>query len=194
MSMPRGLWRRSLVGALLALVAVGSACGGEETLDLSAPLTLPFALPIACAAPPTDLQAMAWVSGTREPTPLAVDLAANTTSGTVRVTTGAERRIVIDWFVERQGTRVLLAQATKTLDLTRPETETFVLDLSPSDVKVDTCMDVQGDLTRVGSPTMLFEGEPRPACDLDGSCGQAPDASCSNLGELCAGRDPLSEP
>lgn len=179
---------------LLALVALVASCGGVEDVDAGAPLTLSFALPIECAAPPADLQAVAWVSGTRAPAPLAVDVDADTTSGTVRVTTGAERRIVVDWFVEREGTRVLLAQAVKTLDLTQPEAETFVLDISPSDVNVTTCQDVRDDLTRVGSATTTFAGEQRPACDLDASCGATPDASCANLGELCAGADPLREP
>lgn len=177
-----------------ALVGTTTSCGGEEALDLSAPLTLPFALPVECASPPADLEAEVWVSGSRAPTPLAVNVAANTTSGTVRVTTGTERRIVIDWFVEREGTRVLLAQAAKTLDLTRPETDTIVLEISPSDVNVTTCVDVRDDLTRVGSPTTEYAGEARPVCDLDESCGGSLEPGCSNLGEVCAGGDPLREP
>lgn len=181
--------------APLALVVCATlGCGGEDAPEVRAPVSLPFALPIACASPPDDLAAVAWVSGSRAPTPLAVDVDAGSTSGSLRVTTGAERRIVIDWFVERAGTRVLLAQATKTLDLARPEAETLVLEVSPSEVNVTTCSDVRDDLARVGSPTTSFAGEERPACDLDASCGASADASCANLGELCAGTDPLSEP
>lgn len=186
--------RARLSFALPLVVGGALSCGGEEAPEARAPLSLSFALPIECAAAPDDLEAVAWVSGTREPTPLAVDVDADSTSGSLRVTTGAERRIVIDWFVERAGTRVLLAQAVETLDLTRPEAETLVLEVSPSDVEVAACNDVRDDLARVGSATTTFEGGERPACDLDASCGASVDVSCANLGELCAGQDPLREP
>ncbi len=180
-----------VVSALIpaaALVACGPAPDGP---GLDAPLALSFALPVACAQPPADLEAVAWVSGSRDPVPLEVDLAEGTTSGTLRVTTGAERRIVLDWFVERAGTRVLLGQAVTSLDLTAPEAESIVVEIAPSDVEVAACRDVTGDVTRVGSATTTFEGEQRPTCDLDDSCAGGLEAVCSNLGELCAGEDPL---
>lgn len=183
------------IQALAALAVVVVACG--PVLDdgsATAPLSLSFALPIECASPPADLEAVAWVSGSREPTPLEVDVAAGTTTGTLRVTTGAERRIVVDWFVEREGARVLLGQAADTLDLTEPEAETVILEISPSEVQVSDCVDVTSDVSRVGSPTTAFDGEQRPPCDLDESCQGADEAACSNLGELCAGGDPLREP
>lgn len=159
-----------------------------------APLSLSFALPIDCAQPPADLQAVAWVSGSREPETLAVDVDAGTTTGTLRVTTGEQRRVVIDWFIERGGVRVLLGQAVKSLDLTAPEGDTVTLAIAPDDVEVADCLDVTGDVSREGASSTTFEGEARPPCDLDNSCGGTLAVSCSNLGEVCAGEDPLVEP
>jgi hypothetical protein len=179
----------------LCLALVGTACGPEGG-DLSfVPFSLPYALPVACAAMPSDLAAEAWVSGSRGSTPLLVDPDAGTTSGALRVTTGVRRRVVVDWFVVRPSVdgapvRVLLAQAARDLDLRAPEGD-LVLALTKEDIDVTTCRDVTGDVSRTGSLTTLLAGEERPACDLDDSCAGTPAVGCSNLGELCAGLDPL---
>lgn len=183
--------------AALFLVALASAaCGGppEGDVGLTA-LGLPFALPVDCAQEPADLSAEAWVSGFREPTPLDVDLAAGTTSGEIDDVTVGDRTLVIDWYVERDlggaPVRVLLAQAESPLDLTAPETGSVEVTIAPDDVNVTECRDVRGDPTLAGSPTQTVGGVERPACDLDDSCAGSPAPECANLGELCAGADPL---
>lgn len=184
--------RGALAGA--ALLVLG-ACGDDSEPAGLARFALPFALPVDCAALPADLEAEAWVSGSRASTALEVSVAEGTTTGRLRVTTGAERLVVVDWFVRRPGpdgedVRVLLAQAARQVDL-RGADDDVALAFEDDDVDVTDCRDVTGDVSRVGSDTQLFAGEQRPVCDLDESCAGAPAVDCSNLGELCAGEEPL---
>jgi len=179
-----------------ALLSIAAACGPERADVELGEMSRGFALPIDCAAEPADLQAEAWVSGFRESTPLDVDLAAGTTSGELRDITVGDRRLVIDWFVERDfggsTVRIMLAQAETALDLTAPETNTVSVEIGPDDVEVAACRDVRGDSTLAGSDTVSFDGADRPVCDLDDSCAGTPGPECANLGELCAGDDPLA--
>lgn len=178
------------------LVALLTGCGAAPDVALSE-VQLPFALPVACGEVPADLQAVLWQAGSRQPTPLEIDLDEGTTSGRVEVTTGEVRHLVVDWHVEREvegeTVRVLLAQFATDLDLTRPESAEVALDIAPEDIDVTTCRDVRFDLTREGSETQLFLGDERPACDLDESCALGLEPECTNLGEVCAGLDPLAE-
>lgn len=184
--------RRAL--SLSAAFVVGAACAPEAAPAL-AEVALPLALPVACDAPPGDLTAVLWQAGTRAPAPLEVDFAAGETRGEVAITTGAVRRLVVDWFVERphagESVRVLLAQYVAELDLTAPEDARVGLEIDPADIEVAACRDVRFDLGREGSETQPFAGVPRPVCDLDDSCEGVLDPACANLGEVCAGEDPL---
>lgn len=189
--------RRGLLLRLVVLGALAAAACSQDAEPEVSQVSLPFALPLDCASPPEDLEAVLWQSGKRAPDGLDVDLEAGTTEGRVTVTAGAVRRLVIDWFVERPlaegDVRVLLAQATAELDLRDPEAEEVVLEIAPDDVEVTDCADVRFDLSRVGSATQDVGGAPHPVCDLDESCQGALAPACSNLGEMCAGGDPLAE-
>jgi hypothetical protein len=179
----------------LACALLG-ACGVEDDGTELAPMTLEFALPVDCAAPPADLEAVAWISGNQDPEPLQVDVDAGTTTGQLQVTRGLERRVVIDWFVTRAfgggDVRVVLGQARERLDLTEPTVTQVPLEIAPEDVDVTDCVDVTGDTSRQGVETVSFDGADRPVCDLDDSCAGSLAPECANVGEICAGEDPLT--
>jgi hypothetical protein len=186
--------RRALL--LLPLLAGLLSCGVEPDVGLEAPVSVAFPLPVDCATVPTGVEAVLWISGSSAPETLDVDPATLAASGNVTFTTGTERTIVLDWFTRGTGpdgeVRVLLAQATRTLDLTDPVNAPPDGSFAAEDIEVASCVDVRDDTTRAGSPTVVFGGQDRPVCDLDDSCGGSLGPDCSNLGELCAGTDPLA--
>ena len=165
------------VGALLALAACGPS---------SSPATLRFENPQAltdCAAPPQDLQARLWISGTRDPCFLDVDVAAGTTSGACETAPGVKRRFTLDWFVDEGGREVVLAQARKELDLTQQEDAAVTLAIGADDVVTDGCRDMSVD-SFDGTDTVDVDGRAVPVCDLD-------DDGVANVAEVCAGADPF---
>ncbi|MFZ9887480.1 MAG: hypothetical protein ACO3JL_08260 [Myxococcota bacterium] len=177
------------VVAVCGVLACNAAC--ETPTATLSPFSLQLPLPATCDDALEDLTALAFISGYDEPIPLDVDPATGVTTGSFEVAAGIERRLVIDWVVTRQATRVLLAQARATLPLEAPETAELTVKLSESDVSATDCRDVTGDLARAGDDFIRVDGTLRPVCDLDGDCGDTLADECSNLGELCAGRDPL---
>ena len=99
--------------------------------------------------------------------------------------------LTVDWFVERGGTRVLLAQARTLIDLAGATEVEQQVTFTADDITTTDCLDVRQDAFD-GTQTQRFAGDDVPVCDLDNSCGGTLDASCSNLGEICAGTDPLA--
>jgi hypothetical protein len=178
--------RALLILPLLAACAEGPIA--VSAVSLSLPET------VDCAGGlPDDVQAEAWQSGGEEPTELTVD-ENGAVSGDLVVTTGISRRLVVDWYVERDESRVLLAQAATNVDLTRPEADELDVDLGERDITVTDCRDVTKDLGREGLDIVSFRGAVVPVCDMDADCGDDGEVrpECSNLGEICAGTDPLA--
>lgn len=182
----------------VALFAVGlvvtgavAACGPANADVAAVAFPMPSALVVGCANPPADLEAELWISGFDDSCPLTVDVDEGTTVGECVVTTGRERTLTVDWYVIRENTRVLLAQARDTVDLTSVTEETVAFDIADGDIEVLECLDVRDDKLD-GVDTQTFDGEARPVCDLDNDCGGTFDVGCSNVGEICAGADPLA--
>jgi len=179
-------------------IAVGiSVCAwvfgcGQDTSDVqAAPVEfgLPLGLLVECANVPSDLEAELWVSGVADPCALTVDVAGESTSGTCTIPAGRDRTVSVDWFVMRDGTRVLLAQARERLQLADAEAD-MEWRIGADDIEPRLCLDLRDDQLN-GSETQLFDGEERLVCDLDASCTDGLEIACSNLGEVCAGEDPL---
>jgi hypothetical protein len=167
----------------LALAGVGGACvapaeGPASTLSLPTPQALS-----GCRGADEPLQARLWVSGFAEPFALDVNEADGTTSGDVRVAPGITRRFTIDWFIERAPDTILLAQATRDLDLSRPADAAVTLTFDDRDVVTSNCRALS-DGTLAGASTVTVRGFPRPPCDLD-------DDGQPNLDEVCDGGDPF---
>lgn len=185
---------RALLAGLAVLAAVGAACGPPEPELALFEVAAPRALS-ACQNPPAtgELSAELWVSGQEESCPLDVDPADRSVSGSCTVTARAVRTLTLDWFTVEGGVRVLLAQAREELDLVAPASEEVMLAVTDEDVTVRDCVDVTGDDKVNGEATVVFGGAEVPVCDLDDSCAGAPadDEACANLGEVCAGEDPL---
>jgi hypothetical protein len=166
--------------AFIVSLVVMSACGPAPALDGGLSVSTPLAL-IDCASPPgAALQARLWVSG--HEAPCALDVDDDGASGDCVVTPGIERRVTIDWFVDRGGIVIVLAQASIDVDLTRTDAEVDV-SFSDRDYVTEECLDMSVD-SFAGSPTVDVFNTPQPVCDLDGD-GE------SNVVEICAGRDPL---
>jgi hypothetical protein len=167
-----------------AVVAVGVALGmsacGPAAVASSLVVAIPQAL-VDCASPPgAALQARLWVSG--HDAPCALDVDGDVASGNCAVTPGIERRVTIDWFVDRGGVVIVLAQAHRDVDLVGAADD-VVVTFSDADYTTEACLDMSVDAF-AGSPTVEVFGVPRAVCDLDGD-------DESNIVELCAGRDPL---
>jgi hypothetical protein len=166
--------------AIVAAFVTMSACGPAPALHGGLSVSTPRAL-IDCATPPGGaLQARLWVSG--HEAPCALDVDDDGASGDCVVTPGIERRVTIDWFVDRGGIVIVLAQASIDVDLTRVAADVDV-NFSDRDYITAGCLDMSVD-SFAGSPTVEVFNTPQLVCDLDG------DAE-SNVVELCAGRDPL---
>jgi hypothetical protein len=164
-----------VVAALLS----GGACGPAPVAS-GLTVARPQAL-IDCASPPGEaLQARLWVSGHEAPCALGVDDTG--ASGDCVVTPGIERRVTIDWFVDRGGVIIVLAQARTDVDLAGA-TGDVAITFTDADYVTEGCFDMSVDAF-AGSPTVEVFGLPQPVCDLDGD-------NESNVVELCAGRDPL---
>jgi hypothetical protein len=180
---------------MCALSACADDTSGADTVELTNPQAL-----VDCAAPPANMRARMWISGSDEPCELEVDLAGGKTTGTCDAKPGIERTLTIDWFVRVEHNTVdldlMLAQARGKLDLSKPE-EKATFTVKDDDVKSDTCLDMKPD-TLNGADVVTIDGVEVPPCDVDDSCaGAAPSAACSNIGEVCASTDPFdtaSEP
>ena len=168
-------------GVMASLVVVVALAGCAPSTSPALVFRTPQAL-VACAQPPADLQARLWISGSRAPCFLDVDLDAGTTSGACETAPGIERRFTLDWFVDVAGREVVLAQAQKDVDLAG-EQETVSLDFVNDDVVVAGCFDMSVDSFN-GSEVVDIDGVDRPVCDLD-------EDGADNLTEVCAGDDPL---
>jgi len=165
-------------GAALLLVVVIAACSDGPVVG-AAPLPRPQAL-VDCAQAPDDLQARLWVSGSDEPCFLVVDDAG--AAGRCAVAPGIERRVTLDWFIDRGGQDVVLAQAQRELDLTGAQADESVAFVD-ADYATDACKDMSAD-SFAGADTVVIDGQDRPVCDLD-------DDAASNVSEVCIGADPL---
>lgn len=171
--------------ALLLPVVASAACGDAPAAPSTLSLPTPQALS-TCDGADAALQARLWVSGFVEPFSLDVDLIAGTTSGDVRVPPGISRRFTIDWFIERDGGTVLLAQASRDYDLSETTAAAVTLTFDEGDVSTTNCRAIV-DGTKNGTSTVDDGGVARPACDLD-------DDGAPNLDEVCAGGDPRGGP
>jgi hypothetical protein len=169
----------------LAFVVAAAGCGDDEHAPASLSLPTPQAL-TTCATSDVALQSRLWVSGFNESFALDVDLIGGTTSGTVRVPPGIARRFTIDWFIDADGRTVLLAQASRELDLSKTTDDAVELTFADDDLTTTTCRAID-DGTTNGSTTVDVDGDARPVCDLD-------DDGTPNVDEVCAGLDPLGGP
>ncbi len=184
--------RQRLFCLLPGLIA---ACHPDPFGVQFADVAVPLPLPVLCEQVPTDLRAEAWQSGARSSTPLEVDLVTQETRGTVEVTAGLVRRLVVDWYVERrfegEPVRVLLAQYATEIDLTMPDAAVVSWPIDATEMTSTDCVDVRSDLSREGVTQQTVGGIARPVCDLDESCTTGGGGPCTNLEELCAGTDPF---
>ena len=173
-----------------------AACIASTTMVACAPLedvaTVSFATPRAlleCAAPPEDLAARMWISGSKVPCDLEVDVEGGTTTGSCDTRPGLVRTLTLDWFAPRGGLDLVLAQARGELDLTQGEEAEVGFSVADEDVVTTGCVDATFDQVD-GAPTIEVSGVDVPVCDVDDSCAGA-DGACTNLGELCAETDPF---
>jgi hypothetical protein len=165
--------------AVLTPLVLAQACG-PAPVGAGLVVATPQGL-VDCASPPGgDLQARLWVSGHSAPCALEID--GDTATGDCVVTPGLERRVTIDWFIDRGGVVILLAQASRDVDLTRA-TADVDLSFSDNDYVTTGCLDMSVD-SFAGSPTVEVFNVQQPVCDLD-------DDGESNVVEVCAGTDPL---
>jgi hypothetical protein len=172
--------------AMLSALLLGpGGCGDASNPPSTTSMSTPQALR-GCDGVAEALQARLWVSGFADPFALDVDEQAGTTSGEVRVPPGIVRRFTFDWFIEREGRVILLAQARDELDLSSPSSETATLTMADEDLSTTSCDDMSADSFN-GAATIDVDGTDRPVCDLD-------DDGASNLAEVCAGDDPLVGP
>jgi hypothetical protein len=191
----RHLSRARVIACVVVGGVLSASCGEERTTSPDLVFATPRALTVDCANPPADLEAELFVSGSRDPCPLTVDLAAGTTSGSCETTPGIVRTAVINWFVMRTSplgatTRVVLAEAEKQVDLREEPEDDVALTYTDEDIIVRGCRDRTDDVIE-GSLTQSVDGAVREVCDLDDDCANETDTACSNLGELCALADPL---
>ncbi|MCP4502533.1 MAG: hypothetical protein GY822_21490 [Deltaproteobacteria bacterium] len=177
--------------AAFASLSTSFACGVEADSALTpVSMSLPQALLTNCAFPPADLAAELWVSGVNESCALDVDVTGGSVSGVCTIPAGRDRTLTLDYFVVREGIRVLLAQVRERIALANAEAE-MTWDISKDDVNPLECLDITDDQLN-GSDIQVIGGSARPVCDLDDSCQGTPATDCSNLGEICAGENPLS--
>lgn len=166
----------------------GAGADGDADVDAALFLRTPRAL-LECAAPPDDMEARLWVSGSAEPCPLEVDVAAGTTSGFCTTAPGLARTLTLDWFAPRGGIDLVLAQARGGVDLSASDEEQVAFTVGEDDVVTSECLDMTEDQVD-GTPIIEVNGAGVPVCDVDDSCAGG-DGACSNLGELCADTDPF---
>lgn len=177
-----------VAGALVA-ASVCAVLGCAPPDDVAAiSFSTPRAL-LECATPPAELQARMWISGSKIPCGLDVDVDGGSTSGNCDTRPGVERTLTIDWFAPRAGIDLLLAQARGSVDLTQGEDAEVPFAVEEEDVVTTGCVDASVDQVQ-GAPTILVNGAQVPVCDVDDSCAGG-DGACTNLGELCAATDPF---
>jgi len=175
-----------VIGMRVAVFANVIACAPPAEVNTVAMAT-PDAL--GCDSIPTDIQARLWVSGSKVPCELVLNIDAGTTTGSCDAAPGRVRTLTLDWFLPSdRGVDVLLAQATGEVNLEQAQNaeEPF----APSALVTSDCRDMHDDQV-VGSSTVTLDGVEVPPCDLDKSCAGVDDGACSNLSELCAGGDPF---
>lgn len=158
-----------------------------------------------------ELQAQLWISGSDVPCPLSVDLDTGITSGTCNIPVGRERLLTLDWFVQwpienpdnqnnagNDGADpilvpVVLAQVQTTLDLSDIATVVATppsVNIDDADIRTTNCRDMRADSSE-GETQIRINGALRSVCDLNDSCDGAENGTCNNVGDLCAGRDPV---
>lgn len=177
------------ISTSMVAIAVTACAPAPEVALVSFPA--PQAL-VSCAALPDDLDAELWVSGNDEACDLEPGDDGSVSGSCENFVAGrAVRTVTLDWFIVRGGVRVLLAQAQKEVDLTAVSSGEQTVAFTEDDIRVRGCFDMRDDQLD-GSPTMLVNGAQRLVCDLDEDCpADLAVTDCSNLGEVCAGADPL---
>jgi hypothetical protein len=163
----------------LALMLFAASCA-DETPVSAVSMPAPRAL-TRCNQVPANLRAELWTSGVDEPCALEVDLVAGTTTGTCdAVPTGTTRVFTVDWFVLDAGVRVVLAQASQSIDL-RNAQEATALRITDDDIITTDCVDATVDNAAGLRPAnVVINGTARPVCDLD-------DDGTANILEVCSG-------
>jgi len=181
---------------LSALVLVLSACAPESGAPVTGTTTFSTSVPAAilcqrdggvrCDRMRAELYVSGYLQADGGGCALTVNEDTCEVSGTCPSITPRRRQLTLDYFVKVEDVRVLLAQATKDVDLTSSAQVTFTeADLVPTaacqlmpgcDNSARTCPGFQ----------VVWEdgGVAQPVCDLDAD-------AYSNLDELCGGTDPL---
>ncbi|MBN2359913.1 MAG: hypothetical protein JXR83_10700 [Deltaproteobacteria bacterium] len=184
---------RAVAGGLALTVAVGCAAA-----DPDATVTISLQLPerVVCAAPPSDIRAQLFVSGmAHRSCDLVVNTADNSVSGDCpNITARLDRVATLDYFIMDTTAhggdgswgvdkpyRLLLAQATKTLALSKPASDVIEVTFTDSDfVAMDQCRDMPNtsEDTGVGPLTVDDFVTGASPCDVD-------DDAVSNVEEKC---------
>ena len=178
---------RRALSALLTCAAAALGCADDDVVTQLS-ITTPRAL-LACAVVPADLQARMWISGSKVPCGLQVDVEAGTTTGSCDTRPGLVRTLTLDWFVPRADIDLLLAQARVDVDLTQAAQAEAQVVIADEDIVTSGCLDATLDQLD-GAPTIFVAGAEVPVCDVDNSCETA-SGPCGNLEELCAASDPF---
>lgn len=189
---------RRVLGFAFGLAVLGLvACGGDEVGGRTA-ISMHLPERVQCAAPPAAIKAQLWISGMSQPCDLKVGSDRSVTGECPDITARIDRRATLDYFILDDLTtappgvtspyRLLLAQATRTLALERPESDRVELSFADSDfVASAACRDMLHIDEETGEGASLVEdfvatGKP---CDLD-------DDGAGNLEELCV--SPATDP
>jgi len=186
--------RRSLVpalgGAALLLCAL-SSCAPEQGEAGSVRMQLTLPQGVACAAPPGNIKAQAWVTGMNNPYDLVVSSSGEVSGELEGVTARIDRTVTLDYFILDNLTspptgvsnpyRLLLAQAYKKVALTEPEDDRVEVVFTDSDfVELGECLDMTNydEQTGESNNTVDYFVVGASPCDVDAD-------TVSNLEELC---------
>jgi len=184
--------------AVLALIAAVGCASAD--LDATVQVSLRLPARVVCAAPPSDIKAQLFVSGmAHRYCDLVVGSDNSVTGECPNITARLDRVATLDYFIMDPAAhpapwgasnpyRLLLAQATKTLALSKPTSDEIEVAFTDADfVAVDQCRDAPNtsEDTGVGPLTVDDFASGASPCDVDKD-------GTSNVEEKCA--TPATDP